>query len=679
MPQSEMSEIDKTVALVELANNPRLAHDFFFKHRHEDVTPDFHYEAIDLLHSPDQFAQIEAFRGGAKSTITEECIILEAAFGWFKNGIILSASRSQAMDRLRVIKHELEFNERIIAFFGYLGGTTADVWNEDEIILSNGVRIQALGRGQSFRGTKHLEARPDRLWLDDLEDDESARDEDACESVKLWFLKVALPAIDNRHGKVRVLATPLHPKSLVMQLRSSPGWQSKIYPIKFINPTTGEWEATWPDKYSMEWVNAKEQEMRSLGASQEFAQEYMCAPEDPTTKLFVPEHYRVRPHIRTWQAVFAAYDPARTVNQKSATTGKAVFSWIGSKLVIWDGGGFRWLPHEMIDDMFNTHEEYNLVTLGVETHGLHEFIMQPLRQQQALRHELLPIENLIPPKDKHNFIRGLQPFFAAGEVEFAADLPEAKHQLLGFPTGKIDFPNALAYALLMRPGQPIFIDFDYKTHIVETLRPFRNHPLFCAVGATQQHTTAILTQFIDGVFYVFGDYVQEGPPGDRLSDILKTIGVDFNRAVSLLAIREHFKDFDTIGLRAAAAKIPIAVRRAGDTVAGRSEIRDLLRTNRGGAPRFVCSPRARWTLNGFAGGYARPIERRGAVADEPRDGPYKTLMSALEGFAGMMHYQDTRQDEVSYAYTESGRKFISSRAGDRLRPQPTKDNWHGQG
>lgn len=677
MSQIEMSEPDLAGGLIELAQNLRLAHHFFFQHRHETTTPPFHYEAIDLLHSPHPFVQIEAFRGGAKSTLAEESICIEACFGWFRNGIILSASRDQAIDRLRSVKYELEHNDRILAFFGYLGGTSAEVWNEDEIILSNGVRIQALGRGQSFRGTKHLEARPDRLWYDDLEDDESARNEESCEAVKLWFLKVALPALDNTRARIRGLATPLHPKALVMQLRNMPNWVSKIYPIKSINPETGEWIATWPSKYPLTWIDEKETEMRLLGATQEFAQEYMCSPEDPATKLFVSSHYKVVPHVRTWQAVLAAYDPARTINKKSATTGKAVFSWIGSKLVVWDGGGYLWLPDDIINDMFATHEQYNLVTLGVESQGLHEFIMQPLRQQQALRHSLLPVEDLKPPKDKQNFIRGLQPFFAAGEIEFATDLPDARAQLMGFPSGKIDFPNALAYALLMRPGAPVYMDFDVKTHVFARLRHLKNHPLHMVVGATNQHTTGMVLQFIDGVIYVLADYAREGSPIDRLSDIIREASIAFERTPGLLAVRDHFKDFDTVGLRGAASKIPLRVRRGGERIRGRDEVRRLLRTSRQGDPSLCISGDAKWTCNGFAAGYSRALTRGATLSDEPKPGVYDTLIGALESFCGMMHYQDTEDDQPNYAYTESGQRFISSRAVDRVPQRPTKDNWHG--
>jgi hypothetical protein len=59
-------------------------------------------------------------------------------------------------------------------------------------------------------------------------------------------------------------------------------------------------------------------------------------------------------------------------------------------------------------------------------------------------------------RGKIDFIRSLQPFFQAREVTFCKALPELESQFRSFPKGAIDGPNALAYALKMRPGLVIY-------------------------------------------------------------------------------------------------------------------------------------------------------------------------------------------------------------------------------
>ena len=107
--------------------------------------------------------------------------------------------------------------------------------------------------------------------------------------------------------------------------------------------------------------------------------------------------------------------PASTLRvAPSATTGKAVWSWIGRRLIVWELKAERWSPDEIIADILDTNDRYSPVWLGVEKTGLNEWIMQPLRQ--AARGRLLPIRGVEAPRGKLDFIRSLQPFFAAGEV-----------------------------------------------------------------------------------------------------------------------------------------------------------------------------------------------------------------------------------------------------------------------
>jgi hypothetical protein len=134
---------------------------------------------------------------------------------------------------------------------------------------------------------------------------------------------------------------------------------------------------------------------------------------------------------------------------------------------VWDGGAEFWKPDEIIEHIFKVNDEYSPVVIGVEVNGLEEFILQPLRQEQLRRGVILPVVALRAPKGKLQFIAGLQPFLQSGDITFAKDI-SALRQFHTFPTGKIDFPNALAYALKLRP------DVTYENfsmhNVVETLR-----------------------------------------------------------------------------------------------------------------------------------------------------------------------------------------------------------------
>lgn len=655
-PQTPQEEL-----IYRLGLDHRLAHQTLFQHRHPDETPNFHYEIIDDLHGPSHRVLELAFRGAAKSTIAEEYICIDACYRRFRNFIIVGESATRAVERLGAIKHELDFNEHINTLFGNLHGPT---WNEDKVVLTNGVVIQAFGRGQSLRGTKHDDVRPDGCLIDDIEDEESVNSPDGRDKTQRWLMRTLLPALAPK-AKVRMLANMLDPDCLAVRLRKTGVWTVREYPWEYIGKE-GNRKATWPSRFPLEHINTVKAEYEQAGMLNEYQQEYMVEAVDPSTRVFTSAMIKVEPTVRTWQPTYAMYDPARTVKASSAHTGKVVFSWIGTKLVVWEGDGQLWMPDKIIEDMFAVHAEYSPISIGVEKEGLEEFIMQPLRAEQTRRHEIIPVQVMPAPVGKLAFIRSLQPFFSSGEVVFAKDLPILKQQLLSFPTGRIDVPNALAYALRMRPGLPIYDNFTHK-NVAEELPVLRQSGCYLALGATRQYTTAVLCQVSGTGLRVVADWVREGDPGNTLADIFAEVKL-LAPKFQVFAGAQHWGTYDTIGLQPAARRALQAIKMSGDPVQGREALRKQIDALTHGQPSLQVSTRARWTLNAFSGGYARSIKAGSrevfGIAD---DGPYKTLMEGLEAFVAVTGGSLERdgEDTPNYAIDASGRKYLSARAQHR--------------
>ena len=646
-------------AIRAIGSDMLIAHQVLFKHRHPNATPPFHEEIISLWHSEHLRVLIQAFRGAAKSSIAEEAIIIQACLRRFKNGIILGETYERAVERLRAIKHELENNEFLEQLFGGLVGPT---WAEDKIILSNSVIIQCFGRGQSLRGSKHLAVRPDRAFCDDIENKESVATPEAIEKTMDWLMATVMPALEP-DAAIRINGTPLHPRSVICQLAQDQDWVSRIYPIERFNDA-GERESLWPDRYSLHFISNKRWSYDRLGMPQSYAQEYLCKAEDPATKPFTSEMYRVEPTVRTWQACYAMCDPARTVRATSASTGFAVWSWVGFKLIVWDAFAGFLKPDEIVERIFKIDSEFRPVVLGVETTGLEEFIMQPLRHEQVRRGYSIPIRNLDAPKGKLDFIRGLQPFFKAGEVVFAKECPDARAQFLGFPSGRIDVPNALAYALhpKLRVGAPMYENFG-TVNVVDDLPVSVHSPCFLALNSDGRCTTAILLQTIDGGLRIHGDWVREGDPGVNLPIILQEAGLLAQARLRLYAPPHHFAH-DNIGLRAAVRLIPSQLGRGGTEIAGREQVRNMLGKLAKARPAVMVSAQARWTLNGFAGGFARDLSKDGLLSQEPVPGLYRVLMEGLESFAALMKSTIIAEEDMppNYAVSADGRRYLTSRA-----------------
>ncbi len=78
-------------------------------------------------------------------------------------------------------------------------------------------------------------------------------------------------------------------------------------------------------------------------------------------------------------------------------------------------------------------------------------------------------------------------------------------------------------------------------------------------------------------------------------------------------------------------------------------------------PAFLVSSRARWTLNGLAGGYARAFKGP-QLMEYPEEGTYRLLCEGLESFLGMMQSGATDEpgDSRANATAADGRRYFSA-------------------
>ena len=402
----------------------------------------------------------------------------------------------------------------------------------------------------------------------------------------------------------------------------------------------------------------------------------MCEAEAPESKPFKKEMLKIEPRVRTWQAVYSMTDPARTVRATSATTGHAVWSWIGPRLVIWDAWGKRLMPNEITDALFQTYEEFHPVHVGIEEDGLNQWLLQPIRMEMVKRGISIPLKPMKAPRNKTDFIRSLQPFFHAREVEFAKPLPDLQDQLLSFPTGEIDAPNALAYALKMRPGAPIYDDFGPK-HIIEGMTPLTGHPVWLCLNATHSMVTAMVVQVINGKVRIYADYVREGDAASCIDEIVSLAMLEAGAGLRCIGGPKHFDQYNNVGLRQALKRARIELQRGSPETSGRPYLTSLLQREKQSVPMVAISDAAVWTLNAFSGGYARGLLKQGQLADYAEEGEYRVLMEGLETFVGRLAAgdPDAKDDVKNYAITPDGRRYVSTLPGAAAELVPLKSGW----
>jgi hypothetical protein len=676
----------------EFAADRWLAHQVLFRDRHPDPSAPAHKDLVEHIYCRDARVLIEGFRGFAKSTTLEEAAVLMACLGEFHNMLVVGSSYRRAVERLASIKRELEINRRLLELFPSMKGAS---WTEGKIVLSNQACIQALGRDQSMLGIKHLDWRPDAALVDDVEDPDEVRTDVEREQTWDWFLKTFLPSLDHPLTSwVRVLGTRRGKGSLPERLEDY-GWRCVKYPIEYIDEA-GERQATWPGKFPLPVIDRMKADYR--GDMTTYMQEFMCRATSAQHRVFTREMMKTEPRSPSWHAVYAMIDPARSTNRKSASTGWAVWSWIANRLIVWAAGAEMLLPDEIVELCFTIAEGFDPVWIGVEKDGLEEFLMQPLRQEQAKRGIVLPVRGVRAPRDKLGFIRGLQPYYNAGEVIHAGESPELVEQLLGFPYGRIDAPNALAYALTMRPQDPIYKNFAAE-HIAPELTAAATCPVYLAGNASAGFTTAALCQYASGQIRVLADWVVEGPPSEVVADIQAEalLAADTTRLVEVrpdrfdlkAALRlpeqrmewrrfpivwavppEHGERWTNLGLIQAIGRIPAGVSRGAMSKNGQAEIIRALSQSVRGEAAILVSERAAWTLRALAGGYTRALRAGGGLTAEAEEGPYRTLMEGIEAWAGLMNASVEESEDDgggTFAYNRSGQRYKSALPERRAR------------
>ena len=657
---SKSEEFERTTLLKAFYYDRPLAHRVLFAHRRPNKTPAFHEKMIRDFHDTEHPRVLDlVFRGSAKSTLAEEAILIMAGFRDFKNCIIVGETEGRAIERLAAIRNEIDNNGLVLEVFGDLRGP---VNSEAEIILSNGVRVMAMGRGQAIRGVKHNDMRPDFIFCDDLEDLKSVENKDIRARTRRWFYSELLPA-GNDKPMIRMAATPLDPDALAVRLAGDPEWTVHTYPIEFINDK-GEKEASWPERYPLKWIEKRREEFTRAGLLRNFNAEYMVSVTTAGDREFTSDMFRIEPQVRTWQAVYGMFDPARTTNIKSATTGFASWSWIGARLVVWDAWAKMIMPDEIVKSIFDfaLDDTMRPTFVGVEEDGLNEFLLQPIRQEQVRRGVTIPFKAMRAPKGKFDFIRGLQPFFKAREVTFAKPLPDLVEQFQGFPTGNIDAPNALAYSLKMRPGAAIYDDFNGR-HVAENLGMSPQVPMYLAMNATSNCVTGVLLQYNAGGIRIFADWVLEGEVAVNAPEIVAMARLIGGNKIRLSGGPIHFDQWNNVGLRQALTRLPAELTRCGNIEDGRSILRSAFQREIRSFPAIQVGEDARWTLNACSGGYCRSINKQGMISNSADEGPYRVLMEGLESWAAILKAGSLVDDEddVNYDYTPSGQKYVAMR------------------
>lgn len=367
-------------------------------------------------------------RGHAKSTHMDIFVPLWLMFQekrLINFMVIVGKSEDSACRLLGDIQAELENNQRIIADFGEQRANTS--WQDGEFKAANGVKFLACGRGQSPRGLRDREARPDYIVIDDLDDDELCRNEKRVHDLTDWVKEALFGSLDVGRGRFIMVGNLISKNSVLFNISKTRGvFLSKIQAVD----KTGE--PVWREK----WTKQEAMEYRDFVGYRAWEKEMMHNPIVDGT-IFRAEwiRYKRLPKLHKYEMLVCYTDPS--FKSTTANDYKACRLWgkIGKELHLIDCFVRQATVSEMVRWLYDLYERTRdaaSVHFLMEANFMQDIILDEFEAEGNLRGYQLPImADKRKKPDKLQRIEAISPLWERGHVFYNEALKDNPDMQVG--------------------------------------------------------------------------------------------------------------------------------------------------------------------------------------------------------------------------------------------------------
>jgi hypothetical protein len=435
-------------------------------------TPPFHYEVADAIDDTEckQLAIILP-RGHGKTVLTKASIIKDFLFcpeddvhfyAW------VSATQKLSVGNMDYIKYHLEYNEKILYYFG---NTKGRKWTEEDIELKNGCKLISKSNVAGIRGGAKLHKRYDLIVLDDFEHEQNTITLESRAKNSNLVTAVVYPALEPYTGRLRVNGTPVHYDSFIHNL--SVNYRKAKDKNRDFAWTVLTWKAElqdgsvlWPSFFSHAKLAEKKKFYRDSGEPQKYYQEYMMEVQSEEDSVWT------RKHIKYWEGyyqneddvnylviggeqvpvnTFIGCDPATDINTKTSDFSVMMVIAIDpdNNLYVLEYERHRSIPtiaakgtdgtildkKGVVDYIIELHEKYNCMSSTVEDVAMNRSIFQALNteRQRLNKFSISVIPEKPGGREKRNKIySGLSGRFSTGTVHLRENMFDLVNEILTF-------------------------------------------------------------------------------------------------------------------------------------------------------------------------------------------------------------------------------------------------------
>ncbi len=304
---------EKNARKKRLEKNPEKWFKYYFDKFYKSEPALFHIRATKrILGNPEWYEVRSWSRELAKTTRTMMEIMYLVLTEQKKNVLLVSASYDNAEDLLKPYKTLLETNARIINDYGEQ--QRAGSWESGKFVTKKGASFRALGKGQSPRGTKNEEARPDVILIDDIDTDEECRNEDRIKDSIKWIEEALIPT-KSISEPLLILACG----NIIAEYCCITEMGKKADKHDIINIRDKDGKSTWIEKNSEEAIDRT----LSLISINSAEKEYFNNPIIEGT-TFKEMTYGKVPKLSTCDGIIIYSDPATSNKEIKTSSDKAV-------------------------------------------------------------------------------------------------------------------------------------------------------------------------------------------------------------------------------------------------------------------------------------------------------------------------------------------------------------------
>lgn len=360
--------------------------------------------------------------------------------------VVVGKSEDSANRLLGDIQAELGYNKRIIADYGKQ--MSMGDWTEGEFTTKDGVHFLACGRGQSPRGLRKRESRPDYIVIDDLDDDELCRNPRRVREMTDWVKEALFGALDVGRGRFIMVGNLISKTSVLADICKTKGVH-----VSEVKAVDGEGNPTWREK----WTKEEARTYAEFVGYRAWEKEMMHNPIIEGT-VFKQEwiKYAKHPAWRDFDELVLYIDPSWKSKKTNDT--KAAKLWGKYKSQLWHLRAFvrkasvaelvRWCY-----DLYEWSLEKNIpIRFMMEASFMQDIILDDFTIEGNLRGYQLPITGDKRKKpDKFQRVEAISPLWERGFVYYDLsqkddpDMQAGIAQTLAFEkgmSGNDDAPDA---------------------------------------------------------------------------------------------------------------------------------------------------------------------------------------------------------------------------------------------